>query len=101
MIHYTCDFCKRAIDPDEDLRYVVKIEISAAFDPTVADEDDDRDHLQEIQDLLEHLESSRGDQLGDDVHQELHFDLCPECRRKFTKNPLGREVAKLLDFSEN
>jgi hypothetical protein len=102
MIHYTCDLCKRDLDPDEDIRYVVKIEISAAFDPAVADEeDDDRDHLQEIQDLLDQLEQSQGDRIGEDVHQELHFDLCPECRRRFSKNPLGRESAKLLDFSKN
>jgi hypothetical protein len=101
MIHYTCDLCKRAIDPQEDLRYVVKIEISAAFDPVVGEDEDDRDHLQEIQELLEQLENSHGDQIGDDVYQELRFDLCPECRKRFGKNPLGREVAKLLDFSKN
>lgn len=101
MIHYTCDLCKRVIDPHDDLRYVVKIEISAAFDPVgVEDEEDDRDHLQEIQDLLEQLETSHGD-VGEDVHQELQFDLCPECRRRFCKNPLGRETAGLVNFSKN
>jgi len=101
MIRYTCDLCKRDLDPVEDLRYVVKIEVYAAFDPVVAEEDGDRDHLQEIQDLLEHLEEGDGEQIGDDVYQRLRFDLCPECRRKFAKNPLGREAAKILDFSEN
>jgi hypothetical protein len=85
----------------EDLRYVVKIEVCAAFDPVVVEEDGDRDHLQEIQDLLEHLEEGDSEQIGDDVYQRLRFDLCPECRRKFGKNPLGREAAKILDFSEN
>lgn len=100
MIRYLCDMCKRDIDSDEDLRYVVKIEIFAAFDP-LAVEDDDRDHLQEIQDILERLEDAESDQIGDDVYQQLRFDLCPECRRKFLKSPLGRESAKILDFSEN
>jgi hypothetical protein len=102
MISYLCDLCKQPLDPEEDLRYVLKIEIYAAFDPVVADEDeDDRDHLQEIQDILENLEDSESDRIGDDVYQRLRFDLCPECRRKFLKNPLGHEPAKILNFSEN
>jgi hypothetical protein len=31
MIHYTCDRCKREIDPEQELRYVVKLEIQAAM----------------------------------------------------------------------
>ena len=101
MIRYCCDMCKRDLDPDDEIRYEVKIEICAAFDPQVTEDDeDDRDHLEEIQDMLERL----GDvdtEVGEDVYRELRFDLCPECRRKFVKNPLGREVAKALDFSQN
>ncbi len=100
MIKYSCDMCKREIDPSEQLRYVVKVEIHAAFDPLEIDEDD-RDHLQEIQDILERLEDADSDEVGDDVYQQLRFDLCPECRRRFLENPLGRENAKILNFSEN
>jgi len=102
MIHYSCDLCKREMDPDEDLRYVVKMEIYAAFDPMVGEEqDDDRDHLREIQDILERMEQSDADHVGEDVYQQLSFDLCPECRKKFLRNPLGRDSAKVLDFSKN
>jgi hypothetical protein len=102
MIHYSCDLCKRHLDPEEDLRYVVKMEVYAAFDPAAsAEDDDDRDHLQEIQDILERMEDAQSDQIGDDVYQQLRFDLCPECRKKFVKNPLGREVAKAFGFSAN
>ncbi len=101
MIRYLCDMCRRDIDPEEDLRYVVKIETYAAFDPLAMEEDDDRDHLQEIQDILERLEDAESDEIGDDVYQQLRFDLCPDCRKKFLKNPLGRESAKALNFSEN
>lgn len=100
MIRFSCDICKRDIDPEEDLRYVVKIEIYAAFDP-MAIEEDDRDSLQEIRDILERSEDAESDQIGDDVYQQLRFDLCPECRKRFLKNPLGRESAKILNFSEN
>ena len=103
MIRYSCDLCKQNLDPEQDLRYVVKVEVYAAFDPTATNGDEeDRDHLEEIQDILERLEDSESDQIGDDVYQQLRFDLCPECRRKFIKNPLGREAAaKAFDFSTN
>lgn len=101
MIRYICDLCKRDLDPEEDLRYVVKMEICAAFDPVSVEEDGDRDHLQEVQEALERLEDAEDDQIGDDIYQQLRFDLCPECRRKFLRNPLGRESLSILDFSEN
>ena len=62
MIRYNCDLCGRDLGRGEDLRYVIKMEIYAAFDPTAVDEDDDRDHLQDIQDALERL-----DDLADDL----------------------------------
>lgn len=99
MIHYTCDSCKREIDP-EGLRYSVKIEVNATLDPLAEDEaDDDRDHLLEVQEILEQLETSDG--VGDDVHLEACYDLCPDCCRKFRLNPLGRESIKQFDFSKN
>ena len=101
MIRYSCDLCKRDLDPDEDLRYVVKIEVFAAFDPLVTEDDDERDHLQEIQDILERLENSDSDQVGEEVYQQMRFDLCPECRKKFARHPLGRKSTKILSFSQN
>ena len=103
MIRYACDLCGRDLDAKADLRYVVKMEVYAAFDPAVNDEDeeDDRDHLQEIQDILERLELDGDEQVGEDVYQQLRFDLCPECRKRFLKNPLGRELAKAFGFSDN
>ena len=49
MIHYSCDRCKRVLDPQNDLRYTVRIEVQAVMDPLNDYElDDDRDHLMEI-----------------------------------------------------
>lgn len=104
MIQYSCDLCKRDLDARNDLRYVVKVEVYAAFDPAADDGDEeDRDHLEEIQDVLERLEDSDCDEIGDDVYQKLRFDLCPECRKKFIENPLGRRraPAKAFRFSSN
>jgi hypothetical protein len=102
MIRYSCDLCKRELDSEVDLRYVVKMEVYAAYDPEATSEDEnDRDHLQEIQDILECLEDADDDLIGNDVYQQMRFDLCPECRKKFLQNPLGRETAKAFGFSSN
>jgi hypothetical protein len=101
MIHYSCDCCKRELDP-EDLRYVVKMEVYAAFDPSAMDEAaDDRDHLQEIQEILQRSDEAVNDEIASDVYEQLRFDLCPECHRRFLKNPLDRELPKHFDFSKN
>jgi len=101
MIRYSCDLCQRELDSQDDLRYVVKVEVYAAFDPAAGCDDEDRDHLEEIQDILERMDDVSGSEIGDEVYQQLRFDLCPECRKKFMRNPLGREVAKAFGFSAN
>ncbi len=103
MIHHSCDVCKRPIDSQLDVRYVVKIEVYAALDPAMDELDDDRDGLQEVQDMMQRIEDcDSDDQVADeDVYQQLRFDLCPECRKKFLKAPLGREALKQFDFSQN
>ena len=101
MIRYTCDLCKRELDPVDELRYIVKIEIAAVFDPIDESIDDDRDHLQEIHDILERMEDAEDDEIVDGVRQHMSFDLCPECRKQFVKRPLGRETTHMFDFSKN
>lgn len=101
MIHYTCDLCKRPLDPQHDLRYVVKMEVYASLDPQEDGIDDDHDHLQEIQDILERMEDAEDERIGDDVYQQMRFDLCSECRKRFLRNPLGSVAPTQFDFSEN
>ncbi len=100
MVHYSCDLCKRPLDSQDDLRYVVKLEIYAAFDPLEID-DEDTDNLQELSDLLERLDDTRSSEVSDEVYQQMRFDLCPECRKRFLKNPLGRKPTEQFDFSKN
>ena len=102
MIHHTCDRCKRVIDPEQELRYVVRLEIEAVMDPLHEDEpQDDRDHLLEIDEILERVEASDGDEIGEETYQKRRYDLCPQCYRKFAGNPLGREKKASLGFSHN
>jgi hypothetical protein len=78
------------------------MEVYAAIDPSdMNDMDDDRDHLQEIQEILQRSSDALDPQVGSDVYEQMRFDLCPECRKKFLKNPLGREHSKQFDFSNN
>jgi len=102
MIHHSCDRCKRVIDPVDDVRYVVRMEMQGIVDTSAAEEaDDDRDHLLEIHEILERLEDEESELVGEDVYQRQRFDLCPECYRSFMKNPLGREAPAQLGFSQN
>lgn len=102
MIHHSCDRCKRMIDPDDQLRYIVKIEACAAMEPVEMDEpDDDRDHLLEVQEILERLDDEATDAISDDVYQKRRYDLCAKCYQQFRRNPLGREVPAQLGFSSN
>ncbi len=102
MIHYSCDRCKRIIDSEEDLRYVVKLEVQAAMEPLEVDEfEDDRDHLLEVQEILERLEDSESEAISDELYQRSRFDLCSECYREFIKNPVGYEGRAHFGFSQN
>ena len=102
MIHYTCDRCRRTLDCENDLRYVVRIEVEAVMDPLhEQDCQDDRDHLLEIDEILERVEAEDCPEIGDDVYQKRRYDLCPQCFRNFNLNPLGHERRAAVGFSQN
>lgn len=107
MLHYSCDLCKRPIDPRSDVHHVVKIEVFPAVDDASQNgccggdpQADDADHLEEMQDMLEQLDE---DDLPEclDAARSMRFDLCDACRQRFVKNPLGAKSGKQLDFSNN
>jgi len=101
MIHHSCDRCKRVIDPDRDIRYTVRLEVHAVMDGMEDDAGDDRDHLLEIQEILERLDDAESELIGEDVYQKHRFDLCPECYRKYIKSPVGQETSAQFGFSQN
>lgn len=100
MIHFTCDMCHRAIDSEDEIRFTVRLEVFASMGPGT-DADEERDHLQEIEDILESVDDLEGDAVSSDVYHQARYDLCSACRKRFLKNPLGRGVAANLDFSNN
>ncbi len=102
MIRYSCDRCGCKIDPEQDVRFVVRMEAYAAMDPLcVTEEDDDRDHLLEIHEILERLADTDDEVVGDDVYQKRRYDLCADCYRKYMQDPIGQTQVHQLDFSEN
>ncbi len=102
MLHYSCDLCGKELLVEEDLRYVAKIEVYAAYDPLeITEEDLDEDHMEEIGELIKQMEDMDETELEDQVHKSFRFDLCPECHKKFLKDPLNREASRSVDFSKN
>jgi hypothetical protein len=104
MIHFTCDRCNRVIDLEQELRYVVRMEIEAFMDPIHEEEpQDDRDHLLEIDEILERAGCDTDESIGEDVYKKRRYDLCPQCYRKFKANPLAREKKPVtaMGFSHN
>jgi hypothetical protein len=78
------------------------MEVYPAPAETEAAIDDDRDHLNDIREVLERFEEFDADgQLPvADNYQTRRFDLCGECCKQFLKQPLGRSTAPQFDFSK-
>jgi hypothetical protein len=102
MIHFTCDMCGKPLLTDEDVRYVVKIEVYAAYDPMEVTEDElDEDHLNDMNELVEQMEGSETEELEDQVYKSFRFDLCPTCQQRYLRDPLFGRRHLRLDFHDN
>jgi hypothetical protein len=101
MIHYTCDRCKRVIDPAHDARHVVTVQLETVLDAAEDHETDaDRDYLDELDDALQSADLDE-DFLLDCISGSLRFDLCSDCYRKYLSDPLGAESQLHVGFSHN
>lgn len=107
MIHYTCDRCRTPIDPTEDLRYVVRIQVQCIGEEALdAASDTDLDPLSELHHTLESQDPERlrseglvaTDATADNLAQ---YDLCGRCYQRFVRNPLGRDSKPAFHFSNN
>jgi len=102
MIHFTCDMCSKRLEQNEDTRYVIKIEVYAAYDPLeITGEDLERDHTEEIENLLEEMEDRDAEEMENEVYKTFRFDLCPECHAAYLKDPLGRGARLRARFEGN
>ena len=82
MIHYSCDRCRRPIDNEDEIRYSVRIEVQASMgvDAMSEDFDEDRDHLLEIHEILEHADDVDDPLISDEIYQRQRYDLCSDER---------------------
>lgn len=87
MDNQNCSKCGKNLSPGS-LKYILSIKLYADFDGWVEPSGEgDRENLEY---LVECLESTDQDEIEDDVHQEMAFLLCKNCRDLFSRNPLNR-----------
>ena len=102
MIHFTCDMCGKALLADEDVRYVVKVEVYAGYDPMeITSADLAKDHQKEMQELLKQMAGQDAQALEEQVYKTFRFDLCQACRDKYLEDPLFRAARSRPRFGEN
>jgi len=102
MISYTCDLCGKPLLVDEDVRYVVRVEVKAAYDPLeLTREDLEKDHLAEIRKLVERMEGMDQQELEDQVFANFRFDLCPTCQKRYLQDPLFRQLPGQVKPEQN
>lgn len=81
---FTCALCGKDLRRERDLRYEVKVEIKAAYDPLrISAEDLETDFRTEIGKLLRQLEGLSADDAQDQIYRVYQFNLCSACRPKF------------------
>ncbi len=86
----SCDGCGDGLLIESDVRYLVKIEVFAAYDPLEITRNDlDRDLWGEMARLLERLAKEDPRNLEDQVYKKFQFDLCPRCHAEYLHDPLG------------
>ncbi len=89
MNHRTCDLCGKELPRDGEVRYEVKIEIKAAYDPLNVTEDDlAKDFRAEIAKVLQQLEGVSLAEAQNQVYRLFAYDLCPACQKIYVRNPM-------------
>jgi len=85
----SCDRCGKSLLVEEDVRYLLRMEIVAAWDPPeLVREDLEKDFDAEIRRLVRSMEGRDARDLEEEVAAVRRFDLCPPCRRAVLDRPL-------------
>jgi hypothetical protein len=102
MIRYICDLCQCEIDPQHESSYVVQMELYAAPSPEEVRMDEDRDHLEDFNEVLERYDEfdEEGVLVGKDTYRKQRFDLCGNCCKRFCQDPLGKNSAERFSLSK-
>jgi hypothetical protein len=93
MNHQTCDLCGQELLSKGQVRYEVRIEVKAAYDPlNITEEDLAKDFRAEIAKVLRRLEGISEEEAQSEVYRQFEFDLCVVCQRRYVRSPLLREL---------
>jgi hypothetical protein len=77
----SCDRCGKSLLVEEDIRYLARVEIAAAYDPPeLVRADLDRDFDAEIRRLVRAMEAGDAKAMEERVAVVRRFDICPPCR---------------------
>lgn len=102
MINYNCDMCGKSLVPEEDDRYVVKIEIYAACDSMdVDDEELINDFEEEDEEDDDEVDSPDPDEIDCIEYKTFRYDLCSKCHSMYLQDPLSIKSIRRGRFSEN
>jgi hypothetical protein len=94
MDHMTCDLCGKPLLATEPVRYEVRIQVYAAYDPLEITLDDlTQDHRAQIRALLRDLEDRDPQEVEDGVYKEMRFDLCMACQKQYVRSPLPHRAS--------
>ena len=86
----TCERCGKILLLDEDVRYTVRIEVVAAYDPMeLSREDVTRDHRGEIERLIDSMSRRDPAEVEESVYALREYQVCPACRKAILADPLG------------
>ncbi|MDP6094256.1 MAG: hypothetical protein QF537_20140 [SAR324 cluster bacterium] len=106
MIHYNCDMCGKSLVPEEDDRYVVKIEIYAACDSMEVDDDEgliddfeEEDEEDEVDE--EEVDNIDPEEMNGVEYKTFRYDLCSKCHSRYMQDPLSINSIRRGRFSEN
>ena len=103
MIHYNCDMCGNSLVPEEDDRYVVKIEIYAACDSMEVDDDliNDFEEDDEEEEEEEEVDNIDPEEMDGVEYKTFRYDLCSKCHSRYMQDPLSINSIRRARFSEN
>ncbi len=85
-----CDMCGKALLLDENVRYILRAEVFAAYDVLeLTREDLEKATRREIEELIDRMGDMDEQELADSVYKKFVFNLCPRCQRRYIEDPLG------------
>ena len=92
-----CDLCGKTLMADEDVRYVVRIEVFAAADPMeLTEEDLKKDLRKALRELIVRMERMDPEKAQDSVYRSFHFELCPACQKEYLEGSVEAREERIV-----